>query len=115
LLSNIKQLIHITQLTSDSWLLVGCWYNNALNIYANLSSTQQSSDYTASKTNIRSPHGKGANNNAISLDNNKDNNDRDNNFRNGSQSSGSESSGGNNSNTSATANNRQLYKEHRRI
>jgi len=77
---------------------------------------QQSSDYTASKISTYSPHGKGANNNAVSLDNNKDNNDRDNNFKNGSQSLGSESLGGSNSNASAaTANNRRLYREYRRV
>ncbi|XTI92610.1 hypothetical protein V2W45_1248171, partial [Cenococcum geophilum] len=74
-----------------------------------------SSNYTASKTSTCSPYGKGANNNAISLDNNKDNNKRDNNFRNSSQSLGSESLGGSNFNISAAANNGRLYKEHRRV
>ena len=62
---------------------------------------------------MRSPHGKGANNNAVGLDNDKDNNN--NNFRNGSQSSGSESLGSSDFNASAAANNRRLYKEHRRV
>ncbi|XTI93002.1 hypothetical protein V2W45_1248408, partial [Cenococcum geophilum] len=62
------------------------------------------------------PHGKGANNNAISLDNDKDDNNRDNDFRNSSQSLGSKSLGGSDSNTSATAtNNGRLYREHRRV
>jgi hypothetical protein len=86
-----------------------------LNIYASLSLTQQSSNYTASKTSTRSPYGKGANNNAIGLDNNEDNNNRDNNFRNSSQSLGSESLGSSNSNTSAATNNGRLYREHRRV
>ena len=55
-----------------------------LNVYASPSLTQQSNNYTASKTNTRSLHGKGANNNVIGLDNNKDDNNRDNDFKNGS-------------------------------
>ena len=119
LLGNAGQLIRITQLASDSWLLVGCRYNNALNIYASPSSTQQSSDYAASKTGTRSPHGKGANNDAVGPDDDDDNdddNDRDDDFGNGSQSSGSESSGGSDSNTSAAAaDNGRLHREHRRV
>jgi len=65
---------------------------------------------------MRSPYGKGANNNAISLDDDKDDNNKDNNFRNSSQSLGSESLGSSNSNTSATAaDDRRLYREHRRV
>ena len=37
LLGNVGQLICITQLMSDLWLLVGCQYNNTLNIYTSLS------------------------------------------------------------------------------
>jgi len=84
LLSNVGQLIRIIQLTLDLWLLVGCWYNNRLNVYASLSLTQQSSNYAASKTSTYSPHGKGANNNAVGLDDDEDNNNRDDNFRNSS-------------------------------
>ena len=63
---------------------MGCWYNDVLNVYASPSSTQQSSDYTASKTGTRSPHGKGANNDAVGLDDDEDDNDRDDDFGNGS-------------------------------
>ena len=96
---------------------MGYRYNNALNIYASPSSTQQSSNYTISKTNTHSPHGKGINNNAVGLDDNEDDNDRDNNFENSSQSSGSKSSGSSDSNTNAAAtdNDRRLYREYRRI
>ena len=62
-----------------------------------------------------SPHGKGANNDAVSLNNNKDDNNKDNDFRNSSQNSSSKSSGGNDSDTSVATNNRQLHKEHRRV
>ena len=86
-----------------------------LNIYASPSLIQQSSDYAASKTGTYSLHSKGANNNAVSLNNNKDNNDRDNDFGNGSQSSGSKSLGSSNSNTSAAADDGRLYREHRRV
>ena len=86
-----------------------------LNIYASLSSTQQNSDYAASKTGTHSPHSKSANNNAVGPDDNKDNNNRDDNFGNGSQSSGSKSSDSSNSDTSTTANNRRLHREHRHV
>ena len=115
LLGDIGQLICITQLTSDLWLLVGYQYNNALNIYASPSSTQQSNNYTASKTSTRSPYGKGTNNNTVSPNNNEDNNNRDNNFGNSSQSLGSESLGSSNFNTNTAANNGRLYREHRRV
>ena len=69
---------------SDLWLLVGYQYNNTLNIYVSLSLTPQSSNYIASRTSTYSPYSKGANNNAISLDNNNDNNNRDNYFKNSS-------------------------------
>ena len=95
---------------------MGYRYNDALNIYASPSLTQQSSNYTTSKTGTRSPHGKGANNDAVSPDDDEDNNDRDDDFGNGSQSSGSESSGSSDSDTSAAAaDNRRLHREHRRV
>lgn len=110
LLGNAGQLIHITQLTLDSWLLVGCRYNDALNVYASPSSTQQSSDYTASKTGTRSPHSKGANGDAVGPGD-EDDNDRDDDFENGSQSSG-----GSDSDTSAAAaDDGRLHREHRRV
>ena len=84
LLGNVGQFICIIRLMLDLWLLVGYWYNNVLNVYASLSLMQQSSDYAASKTSIYSLYSKGANNNAVSLDNNEDDNDRDNDFGNGS-------------------------------
>ena len=116
LLSNAGQLIYMTQLMSDLWLLVGCWYNDALNVYTSLSLMQQSSDYAASKTGMCSPHGKGANNDAVGPDNDEDDNDRNDDFGNDSQSSGSESSGGSDSDISATAaDNRRLHREHRRV
>ena len=116
LLGDAGQLIRMTQLTSDSWLLVGCRYNDTLNVYASPSSTQQSSDYTASKTGTRSPHGKGANNDAVGPDDDEDDNDRDDDFGNGSQSSGSESSGGSDSDASAAAaDDGRLHREHRRV
>ena len=106
-------------MTSDLWLLVGYQYNNALNIYASPSSTQQSSDYAANKTGTCSPHGKGTNNDAVGPDNdeddNEDENDRDDDFGNGSQSSSSKSSGGSDSNTSAAADDGRLHREHRRV
>ena len=40
LLGDVGQLIYMTQLILDSWLLVGCWYNNVLNVYASPSLMQ---------------------------------------------------------------------------
>ena len=115
LLSNTGQLIHMTQLMLDLWLLVGCWYNNALNVYASLSLTLQSSDYAISKTGTHSLYGKGVNNDAVGLDDNEDNNDIDDDFKNGSQSLGNESSSGSDSDASAAADdNGRLHREHRR-
>ncbi|KAF2182688.1 hypothetical protein K469DRAFT_231262 [Zopfia rhizophila CBS 207.26] len=86
MLGDEGQLIRMMQVTSDSWLLVGCRYIDALN--AGRSSTQRSGDYGTWKTGARSPHGKGADNDAVGLD--KDEDDRDDEFENSDQISGSE-------------------------
>ncbi|XTI84710.1 hypothetical protein V2W45_1465738 [Cenococcum geophilum] len=96
---SLKPLIIIHNLLGNvGQLILGYWYNDTLNIYASPSLTY--------KTSTRSPYGKGANNNAVGLDDNEDNNNRDDDFKNG----------GSNSNTSAAAAaDGRLYREHRRL
>ncbi|KAF2185532.1 hypothetical protein K469DRAFT_750282 [Zopfia rhizophila CBS 207.26] len=114
LLGNAGQLIRMTQVMSDSWLLVGCRYNDVLNVYASRSSTQRSSDSAAWKSGTRSPHRKGASYNAVGPDEDED--DRDDGFENGGQSSGSESSGGSNSDASAADDHdERRHGEHKRV
>ena len=66
--------------------------------YANQSPTQRSGDSAAWKTNIRSPHGKAANDDAVGPDGDEDGRDDD--FESGGQSLGSENSSGSDSDAS---------------
>ncbi|KAF2188459.1 hypothetical protein K469DRAFT_684500 [Zopfia rhizophila CBS 207.26] len=91
LLGDAGQLIRMTQITSDSWLLVGCQYNEALNPHAIRSSTERSGDYGAWKTDTCSPHGKGANYGAVGSEQDAD--DGDDHYDNGDESSGCSDSG----------------------
>jgi len=62
----------MTQLMLDSWLFVGCWYNE-LNVYVSRSSTQRSNVSAATKTGTCSPYGERTSNDALVPD--EDDND----------------------------------------
>ncbi|KAF2191760.1 hypothetical protein K469DRAFT_341777 [Zopfia rhizophila CBS 207.26] len=61
LLGDAGQLLRMTQVTSNSWLLVGCRYNyhNAPNLRAGRSWTQPRDNYASPKTDICRLHGNG--------------------------------------------------------
>ena len=95
--------------SSTNQLLVG---RRRVKGYASQSPTQRSGDSTAWKTNIRSPHGKAANDDAVGPDGDED--DRDDDFESGGQSLGSESSGGSDSDASGAADDKGDEGPHRK-
>ncbi|OCK78463.1 hypothetical protein K432DRAFT_394768 [Lepidopterella palustris CBS 459.81] len=108
------QLIRMTQVTSESWLLVGCRYksDDAPSLYRSRSSMQPRGDYVGC-----SPHVKEADHDAVDEDSDEDDDENDD-FKNGGEGLGSESSGGCNSDAGADDNNDDGdgdNNEHRRV
>ncbi|KAF2193642.1 hypothetical protein K469DRAFT_239852 [Zopfia rhizophila CBS 207.26] len=105
IIGDAGQLLRMTQVTSDSWLLVGCRYNHqdAPNVRASRSWMQP-----------RSPHGKGASYGAVDSDH-EGNGDDD--FEDSGENSGSERSDNSDSDVGIDDDNNdgQLYREHRRV
>jgi hypothetical protein len=87
-LSKTGQLICMTKVTSDSWLIVGYPYDDALNIFTCPSPTQQCITY-APRKQVYNIHSNGANHNAT-LDERED--ERADSFENSGQSLSSEQS-----------------------
>ncbi|KAF2177531.1 hypothetical protein K469DRAFT_357228 [Zopfia rhizophila CBS 207.26] len=69
LLGDAGQLLRMTQVTSDSWILVGCRYNyhDAPNLCAGRSWTQPRDDYASPETDIL--HGNGTSYDVVDLNN----------------------------------------------
>ncbi|KAF2180908.1 hypothetical protein K469DRAFT_266507 [Zopfia rhizophila CBS 207.26] len=89
LLGDTGQLIRMTQVTSDLWLLVSCRFDHTLDLHTGRSSTQRSGDYAAWKTDPCSPHSKGANYDAVGPDEGEEDiDDGDDHLENGDESSG---------------------------